>query len=223
MKAPDTKTILNITLIIAIIVVGKKIGEKFGLFKTTEDTAAEELAEGTTADITDTSDKAPAGLALNPLYYTKIWAKIIPKNLSTSDKGKLMVKYLTIPGTNPNKPTDFSALKTDKLWKFLFPPLIIKEILDDSKQASILRQMPYFQQPYAVLCLKLKDTKGLFSDDIDNLNGIFTSLISKLQISFLSATFFKLYGIDLFTYLQTYTNTTEQTKIYKIIKNKPIA
>jgi len=219
MKAPDTKTILNITLVIAIIVIGKKIGEKFGLFDTKEDKTAEELAEGTTGNTSNLSPTAPIGLALNPNY----WKSIVVKYTTATNRGKQIIKLLTINGTNPNKPTDFKALKTDNLWKLLIPPLAIKEISDDFKQIAKLKKLSFVEQTYAVLCIKIKDSKGVFKDDINNLNGIFTSLKSKAQISFLSNVYFNLYGEDLFTYMTTYTNTEEQTKIYKIIKNKPLA
>lgn len=71
MKAPDTKTILNITLVIAIIVVGKKIGEKLGLFSTKQDEQAAELEQGSTGDTETVNQQNPA-LALNPNYYKTI-------------------------------------------------------------------------------------------------------------------------------------------------------
>ena len=43
MKAPDTKTILNISLAIGIFIVGKKLMETFGLLKTEDDKIADEL------------------------------------------------------------------------------------------------------------------------------------------------------------------------------------
>lgn len=71
MKAPDTKTILNITLVIAIIVVGKKIGEKLGLFGTKQDEQASELEEGSTGNTEVVNQQNPS-LALNPNYWQTI-------------------------------------------------------------------------------------------------------------------------------------------------------
>jgi hypothetical protein len=216
MKAPDTKTILNITLVIAIIVVGKKLGEKFGLFKTTDDKTAEQLDTGATGDTSNVTTTAPTGLALNPNYWKNIYASIKPKVT-----GAQILKSLTILGTNPLKPTEPASIITGaNLLKLLVPPYAIVDFTNQINTISKVKKLNTLEQTYAILAAKIYDSKGIFADEPDKLNSVFQQLNSKAQISYLSFVFNKIYDKDLFTYLTQFLNSTELTKISNIIKNK---
>jgi hypothetical protein len=131
MKAPDTKTILNITLVIAIIVVGKKIGEKLGLFNTKQDQQAAELEQGSTGSTEVVNPQNPA-LALNPNYYKTIAAEYNKKQISLN-KSKLtaadFTKLLSImPSVYPN-------LWNLQLDKVVFDIRNSKGLFDDNETA----------------------------------------------------------------------------------------
>lgn len=131
MKAPDTKTILNITLVIAIIVVGKKIGEKFGLFETKEDVKAENLEQGSTGN-TAIVDKTNPALALNPNYYNtiakeyNIKQKKANKPILTKDD---FTKLLSI------QPSVYPNLWNLQLDKVVFDIRNSKGVFDDNETA----------------------------------------------------------------------------------------
>jgi hypothetical protein len=234
MKAPDTKTILNITLVIAIIVVGKKVGEALGLFKTSEDKKAEELDLGTTASALDTSSTAPVGLSLNPNYWKYI-LKSISDKLVSQGKNKLTGNQagilLTISGTQPfsrenlllgTKYGSKSKFFINNITKFIPIPEAIKTASVAIYDKIVSKKLDPLQKTYAPLAYKIYNSKGIFSDDPEIVNSVFQQLKSKLQISYLSDTYIKMYDKDLFTYLQQFLNTEEQTKIYNILKNKPL-
>lgn len=223
MKAPDTKTILNVSLIIAIILVGKKIGEKLGIFETKQDVTALELETGSTENVQNTSSTAPVGLALNPNYWISIYKSI---NINRQSKGlpkltgKEILKSLTIAGTNPALPIKENLSLLDKSIKaLLFIPNYLKDLLNDVKS----KNLNPLEQTYAILCYKIYDSKGIFNDEEDSIYNSFQILNSKAQISYLSNTFSKIYNKDLLSYLKNFLNSDELTKIYQIIKNKPLA
>lgn len=105
MKAPDTKTILNITLVIAIIVIGKKLGQKFGLFETKQDKKAENLEQGSTTDAQIVVASNPA-LSLNPNYFKTIAKEYNAKQIKLNKAqltGADFTKLLSIaPSVYPN-------------------------------------------------------------------------------------------------------------------------
>ena len=220
MKTPDTKTILNVTLIVAIIVVGKKLGETLGLFKTQADTTAEELESGSTANVTDTSATAPVGLALNPLYWKSIY-KAINDQLKKQNKpvltGKQLLNSLTIEGTNPLQLLNKEITVLDFIKK-----IVPDKFLNVDTKLKAFTTLNTLELTYGVLCIQIKESKGIFLDDPEIINGVFQKLNSKAQISFLSNVFLKMYNLDLLSYLKNFLNSEEQTKIYKIIKNKPL-
>jgi hypothetical protein len=217
MKAPDTKTILNITLIVAIIVVGKKLGEKLGIFNTTEDTTAAALETGSTENISNVSSTAPVGLSLNPNYW-----KAIFKSVKPFPSGLKMLHSLTIFGTDPLKPQQYSVLTVENFLKTFIPVYNLVNAKNELDKISKLKKLNSLEQTYAALCMKIYDSKGFFSDNPDRLNGVFQQLNSKAQISYLSMVFNKVFDKDLTTYLTTFLNSTELTKISNIIKNKPL-
>ena len=228
MKAPDTKTILNITLVIAIVVVGKKIGEKFGLFKTTDDTTAATLDTGSTADTTDTSVTAPVGLSLNPNYWKNITINIIkPKLVNIYGKDNWskhvssnLYKLSGIEFTTNNVPSIYTF---DNLIKLLAPPYAVYSITKQINEIAKVKKLNILEQAYAVLCFKIYDSKGVLYDEPDKLNGVLNICNSKFQTSYLSYVFFKMYDKDLISFLNTYMNSVELTKVYNILKNKPFA
>lgn len=217
MKTPDTKTILNITLIVAIVVVGKKLGEKLGIFNTTADTTAEQLETGSTENITNVTTTAPVGLSLNPNYW-----KAIFKSIKPFPSGLKILHSLTIYGTNPLKPTEFSALTLTNVLKTFIPIYGLVNIANEVNKLTTLKKLNTLEQTYAVLCAKIYDSKGVLSDEPDRVYSVFQTLNSKAQISYLSSVFTKCYDKDLLTYLTQFLNSTELTKIYNILKNKPL-
>lgn len=217
MKTPDTKTILNVSLIIAIILVGKKIGGKLGLWNTAEDTTANALDTGSTENITNVTTSAPVGLSLNPNYWKAIFNSVKPK-----PDGLKILHSLTIFGTNPLKQNEYTILTIENFFKTFIPVYNLVNVKNELDKITKLKKLNTLEQTYAALCLKIYDSKGFFSDDPDRVNGVFMQLNSKAQISYLSNVFNKIFDKDLLTYLQQFLNNTEQTKIYNIIKNKPL-
>lgn len=216
MEAPSTKTILNVTLIVAIIVIGKKVGEKLGIFNTVADDTANQLDAGSTESITNVSTSAPVGLSLNPNYWKAIFRSIKPKI-----GGKEALKSLTITGTNPINVNQIKSLTVSNLTS-AFLPKSLTLVTDTISNMSKVLKLNGLEQTYAVLCLKLYDSKGLFYDNPDKVNSVFQLLNSKAQISYLSFVFNKLFDKDLLSYLKQFLNSDELAKISNIIKNKPL-
>jgi hypothetical protein len=81
-KSIDTKQILNIGILIAAFLAGKKILEALGILKTKEEkeqeVQVEVLEEGTSQDQTQLQTKA--NLALTPNYFTTVLKFLLSKN-----------------------------------------------------------------------------------------------------------------------------------------------
>ena len=81
-KSIDTKQILNIGILIAAVLVGKKLLETFGILKTAEEKKQEQdvatLEEGTSQDQTQIQPKS--NLALTPNYFTTVIKFLLGKN-----------------------------------------------------------------------------------------------------------------------------------------------
>ena len=185
MKAPDTKTILNITLVIAIIVIGKKLGEKFGIFETKEDKQAENLEQGSTTDTAIVNVSNPA-LSLNPNYYKTI-AKKYNANQKKLNKPVLTAADFTkLLSINPSVAPNYWNLQLDKV------------VFD------------------------IRNSKGIFDDNETALFNKFQIMKSQFMISYVVNLFQKSYNKDMWSYIQEFTNSDEQAKIYNIIKNKPL-
>lgn len=131
MKAPDTKTILNITLVIAIIVIGKKIGEKFGLFDTKEDKEAETLEQGSTTDTAIVDTKNPA-LALNPNYYKTIAKEYNTKQIKLKKPQLSAGDFTKLLSIQPSVAPNYWNLQLDKV---VFDIRNSKGIFDDNETA----------------------------------------------------------------------------------------
>ena len=97
MKAPETKTILNVALIIGLFFVGKKVFEKLGIFKTNEEQKVnEDVTALTTGASSDASviDKNNPALAFSPNYYNTIYQKVyIPAYRKALNNPKVTPNY----------------------------------------------------------------------------------------------------------------------------------
>lgn len=131
MKAPDTKTILNITLVIAIIVVGKKLGQKFGLFTTKEDVKAENLEQGSTGD-TEVIDKTNPALSLNPNYYKTIAKEYNTKQIKLKKPQLKAADFTKLLSIQPSVYPNLWNLQLDKV---VFDIRNSKGIFDDNETA----------------------------------------------------------------------------------------
>jgi len=216
METPSTKTILNVTLIVAIFVIGKKLGQKLGIFNTVADDTANQLNTGSTENINNTSNNAPPGLSLNPNYW-----KAIYKSIKPPVNGKKILNSLILYGTNPTNLNQIKQLSVSNLINAFIPKSITLTNIAISNMTRIAK-LNTLEQTYAVLCLKVYDSKGLFKDDPDKTTSVFQLLNSKAQISYFSYVFTKIFDKDLFSYLNQFLNSEELTKISNIIKNKPL-
>lgn len=72
-----------------------------------------------------------------------------------------------------------------------------------------------------LLAKNIYDSKGYFNDDEDKLFGVFKSLKTKSQVSYLAEFFYKKYSKDLVAYLQTFLNDDEMARLKKIIDPLP--
>lgn len=72
-----------------------------------------------------------------------------------------------------------------------------------------------------LLAKNIYDSKGYFNDDEDKLYGVFKSLKTKSQVSYLAEFFYKKYSKDLVAYLQTFLNDDEMARLKKIIDPLP--
>lgn len=67
----------------------------------------------------------------------------------------------------------------------------------------------------------LWDAKGVFNDNEEAVYGIFRSLSTKSQVSFLSERFYNIKGKDLIQWLNGFLSTEELAKIYNIVQKLP--
>lgn len=219
MKTPSTKTILNVSLIIGIVFVGKKIFEKLGILDTAEDKISKDLDINSGGDITDTSNTAPPALALSPNYWISIFASINKvlkaqkKNLLT---GKQIMALLTFEPPRQIAKFDFKTIKNADL-KGLWN---IKNLIALQKKANVKEP---FENSYLNLAFQIYNSKGIFSDNPEIVNNSFQKLNSRAKVSYLSSMFSRAYNTDLQTYLASFLNETEMTKIANYLKNKKLA
>lgn len=228
-QMPETKTILNIALAIGIFVVGKKLMETFGLLDTKDDVIAQQLEDASGGNVQDTSTNAPAGLSLNPNYWKNIYASfnVIRKKQNLPNlTGAEIQKSLTfdkIPYVGFKFMDFFSFFALQQLYN-------ITKIYDKAKfqeaqsKAGITSNKAYdWLRAYVFNAYMIYNSKGLIKDNPEIINGIFQKLKSRSQVSYLSMLFTKIYNIDLQTYLASFLNTTEMTKLANYLKNKPMA
>lgn len=66
------------------------------------------------------------------------------------------------------------------------------------------------------------DSKGFFNDNEEQLFDAFQKARNQAQISYISGVFQRDYKRDLFSFLQGFLDQAELSKVYQIIKGKPI-
>ena len=231
-QMPDTKTILNIALAIGLFIGGKALLELLGLLKTKDDVIAQELEDAAGGNVQDTSSTAPAGLALNPNYWKNIYASfnVLRKKQNLPNlTGAEITKSLTfdsIPyvGFKVNDFVDFFSFIGPYQLNKWYKAFDKAKYQEAQSKAGITSSKAYdWLRAYVFNAYMLYNSKGLFVDDPEIVNGIFQKLKSRSQVSFLSDYFTKIYNMDLQTYLATFLNTTEMTKLANYLKNKPMA
>lgn len=217
MKTPNTATILNITLIVGIFIVGKKILEKLGLLDDENDKIAKELDEGSTSNIINVTPNAPVGLALNPNYWKSI-IRAYNNGLIANGKPKLtgsqIIQVLRFAPDLPNAKITLTGL----IYSSPLATVKLSQLIELQKK----RPTTQFENTYLFLAWKIKEAKGLFVDNPEIVNDCFQQLLSKTQISYLANIFSLYYNQDLTSYLNDFLDSAEMTKIYNIIKNKKL-
>lgn len=220
MKAPDTKTILNISLIIGIVLIGKKVLEKFGVLSSAEDKIAKDLDLGAGSDITDTTNSASPGLALAPNYWISIFSNI-NKTLKAQKKnlltGKQIKAFLTFEPERPITKFDFATItKGDGILKGIFNT---NKLIVLQKKAGVKEG---FENSYLNLAYLIYNAKGILKDNPEIVNSAFQKLNSRAKVSYLSSIFSRAYNTDLQTYLASFLNENEISKIANYLKNKKL-
>lgn len=81
---------------------------------------------------------------------------------------------------------------------------------------------PEWNKSLDILIKNIYDSKGIFKDDMPKLYASFQACKNLLQVSLLSKYFYIQYKKDLFDFIKSYTNESEQAKLLDIIKNKPL-
>ena len=69
---------------------------------------------------------------------------------------------------------------------------------------------------------QIYDSKGFFNDNEEQLYDAFQKTKNQAQISYVSGIFQRDYKRDLFSFLQKFLAPDELSKVYQIIKGKPI-
>lgn len=217
MKTPDTKTILNVSLMIGIFFIGKKLFEFFGVTKNQEDKIAEALDEGSTSNIINITPTAPVGLSLNPNYWKSI-IRAYNNGLIAKGKPKLtgseIIKVLRFAPDLPNAKITLTGL----IYSSPLASVKLSQLIELQKK----RPTTQFENTYLFLAWKIKEAKGLFVDNPEIVYDCFQQLLSKTQISYLANIFSLYYNQDLTSYLNDFLDSGEMTKIYNIIKNKKL-
>lgn len=72
------------------------------------------------------------------------------------------------------------------------------------------------------LAKQIFDSKSLYNDNEDQLNGAFQAAKNQAQISLISGLFMNTFKRDMWSYITSFTNDEERAKIYNIIKGKPL-
>jgi hypothetical protein len=69
---------------------------------------------------------------------------------------------------------------------------------------------------------QIYDSKGFFNDNEEQLFDAFQKTRNQAQISYVSGVFQRDYKRDLFSFLQKFLSEAELSKVYQIIKGKPL-
>lgn len=106
-----------------------------------------------------------------------------------------------------------------------------------SNAASVLQTANFFAQDYYktggagtliltnaaadFLAKSVYDSKGYFNDDEDKLFGVFKSLKTKSQVSYLADIFYQKYRRDMITYIRSFLNDNEMLTLKNIVDKLP--
>lgn len=71
------------------------------------------------------------------------------------------------------------------------------------------------------LAKSIYDSKGIFNDDEDKLFGVFKSLKTKSQVSFLAEVFYRKYKRDMIAYINSFLNDKEMLTLKNIVDKLP--
>lgn len=101
-----------------------------------------------------------------------------------------------------------------------------KQPLTSNQIAALLKNDPgnkldYVRQADNIM-VQIFASKGLFNDNENMLFNAFQKIRSQLILSFVSLRFSTKHNSDLWNYVKGFTNDAEQSKIYNIIKSKPL-
>jgi hypothetical protein len=72
-----------------------------------------------------------------------------------------------------------------------------------------------------ILAKRIYDAKGVFNDDENAVYGVFQSLKTKSQVSFLASVFYTNYKKSLYGYLLSFLNTQEMANVAAICNKLP--
>jgi hypothetical protein len=131
-------------------------------------------------------------LAGGAIAYFKIIKPLIDKISDPFGKGQ----------THKDDVKNIEQLKTENY----FDPDFKNELLRNN---VILTLTDYGAKLYAEKIYKAKGIPYLTNDDEAAVYGVFRSLKSKTQVSYLAETFFKMYNKDLKAFLQSFLNNNE--------------
>lgn len=212
MKTPDTKTILNITLIVGIFLVGKKLLEKFGVVKSSEDKIAEALEVDAVSNVQNITPSAPSGLALSPNYWISIYRDV---NRQRKAQGLLPLTGGQVFAQLMYEP--YKPLTRLSFWDTVIQNnYSVDEMLILQKKLGTIDQLTttYLRAVYTLM-----KAKGFFKDNPSLVFSTFQKMKTRAQVSYLSKTFTQVTGQDLTTYLASFLNSAELTKISNYLKN----
>jgi hypothetical protein len=131
-------------------------------------------------------------LAGGAIVYFKIIKPLIDKISDPFGKGQ----------THKDDVKNIEQLKTENY----FDPDFKNELMRNN---VILTLTPYGAKLYADKIYKAKGIPYLTNDDEAAIYGVFRTLKSKTQVSYLAETFFMLYNKDLKAFLQSFLNNKE--------------
>lgn len=80
----------------------------------------------------------------------------------------------------------------------------------------------FFDVALQGIAKQLWDSKGFFNDNEEQAFDAFQKARNQAQISYIAGVFQRDYKRDLFSFLQSFMNEAEISKVYSIIKGKPL-
>jgi hypothetical protein len=107
---------------------------------------------------------------------------------------------------------------------------------DAASQITMMQRDDYFSPNYYkqfpgallirvadanILTKRIYDAKGIFNDDENAVYGVFQSLKTKSQVSFLASVFYTNYKKSMYGYLTSFLNTKEMANVAAICNKLP--